>query len=262
MSTPMSDWFSVRDRSILVTGGGGGLGRMISAAFLGAGARVTITGRKAAALDSAAEALAPLGPIETLCGDLREPVAAAELARAYRATGRPLDVLINNAGRTWGEPLATFPHSAWTDVMGVNVTAPFVLVQELLPLLTAGASASRPACVINIGSVYAHLTDVMHSYSYAASKAAIHQLTRVLARELAPRHVLVNAIAPGLFHTRMTDFVFSNEAPRARALAGIPLGRAGAAEDIGGLTVFLASRAGAYLTGTVLTLDGGMSLSQ
>ena len=262
MSLAAEDLFSVRGRAVLITGGGGGIGRMLSAAFLAGGASVTITGRRQESLRRATDALGPLGDLHVIEGDLSGADGAVAIAAKYRASGRPLDVLINNAGRTWGAPLATFPHAAWGDVLGINVTAPFVLIQELLPLLEQGASADRPARIISIGSIYGLITEVMHTYSYAASKAALHQLTRVLAAELAPRHVLVNAIAPGLFETRMTVKMFETEAARAKTLSVVPLGRGGSAEDIGGLALFLASRAGAYVTGAVIPLDGGVSIGR
>lgn len=257
----MSDLFSVAGRHVLITGGGRGIGRMLAAAFLAAGATVTISGRDEETLAAVAAELGAGGELHTLCADLRDAAGAIALGGAYLATGRRLDILINNAGRTWGAPLASFPPQAWTDVLGVNVQAPFVLLQQLLALLERDATAENPARVINIGSVYGQITSVMQSYSYAASKAALHQLTRVLARELAPRHVLVNAIAPGLFRTRMTEFVFSADGVGQDAIKRIPLARGGQADDIAGVAIFLASRAGAYVTGAVVPLDGGLSLT-
>ena len=180
------------------------------------------------------------------------------IVAAYLAAESTLNVLINNAGRTWGAPFDGFPDSAWANVFAVNVHAPFALAQGLATALGAAATAEQPSAVINIGSVYAETTEVMHAYSYTASKAALHQLTRVMARELAARNVLVNAIAPGLFPSNMTEFVMRDPAHRDATLAAIPRGRAGTPEDIGGLAIFLASRAGAYLTGAVIPLDGGL----
>ncbi len=254
----LSDLFCVRGKSVLITGGGGGIGRMLTETFLRAGAKVTITGRKPEALDRVREEFAPLGELRTITGDLSTGTGAQAVAEAYLATGAPLNVVINNAGRAWGAPLEAFPVSAWADVFAVNVQAPFVLVQALLPALKACASTADPARVINIGSIYGLTSKVQNSFSYSASKAALHQLTRVLASELAAHQILVNAIAPGLFPSNMTEFVFADDGRRQQFVANIPLGRHGTREDIGGLCVFLSSRAGSYITGTIIPLDGGV----
>lgn len=250
--------FSVTGKSVLITGGAGGIGRMLTEAFLRAGAIVTITGRSEATLAQTQRELAGLGALHTIHGDLAADGGTAAVARACVDSGRPLHVLINNAGRAWGAPLEAFPESEWPRVFAVNVQAPFVLVQHLLPLLKATASDADPARVINLGSVYATMTDVMNAYSYSASKAALHQVTRLLARDLAPHRILVNAIVPGFFPTKMTDFALSDPARRQWLLGQIPLGRCGTAQDIGGLSLFLCSRAGCYVTGAVIPLDGGV----
>jgi NAD(P)-dependent dehydrogenase (short-subunit alcohol dehydrogenase family) len=241
----------------LVTGGAGGIGLMLAEAFLQAGARVYVTGRKPEALAAACAALGRFGDVRSIGADLATPEGPRAVATALAAAEPKLHVLVNNAGQTWGAPLERFPSDAWAPVMSVNVQSPFELVQALLPQLRAAATDGDPARVLNVGSVYAQTAEVMHAYSYTASKAAIHQLTRVLARELAP-HVLVNAIAPGLFPSKMTGFVLRDDQRREAVLAKIPLGRPGAPEDIGGLAVFLASRAGAYVTGAVIPIDGGL----
>jgi len=253
-----AELFSVRGKSVLITGGAGGIGRMLTETYLKAGAIVTITGRKPESLAKAQAALGSLGELHTLVGDLNQGAGAEALAAAYVATGRPLNVLLNNAGRSWGAPLETFPTTAWADIFAVNVQAPFVLMQGLLPVLKSTATPADPGRIINIGSVYGQMTEVLQCYSYTASKAALHQLTRVLARDLAPHHILVNAIAPGLFPSKMTEFVLSVPQKRAELLALIPLDRPGTPEDIGGLSLFLSSRAGAYVTGAVIPLDGGI----
>lgn len=250
--------FSVSGRHVLITGGTGGIGRMLAGAFLGAGAIVTITGRKASALERARAEFGGAGELHTIEGDLSGAEGTSAIARAYADSGRPLDVLINNAGRAWGAPLESFPEAEWPSVFAVNVQAPFVLVQKLLPLLKASASDEEPSRVINIGSVYAIMTDVMHAYSYSASKAALHQVTRLLARELAPYRVLVNAIAPGFFPSKMTEFAMKDPERRRQLVASIPLGRHGTPEDIGGLALFLSSRASSFITGSIIPLDGGI----
>lgn len=253
------DLFSVRGKSVLITGGGGGIGRMLTQTYLRAGAKVTITGRKQEALEAVRREYESLGELHSITGDLSTGEGAQAVARAYAAGGLPLHVLINNAGRAWGAPLETFPASAWADVFAVNVQAPFTLAQGLLPVLKASATAADPARVINIGSIYGLITKVLNSYSYSASKAAVHQLTRVMAAELAPHRITVNAIAPGLFPSNMTEFVFADDGRRQQFVGNIPLGRPGAPEDIGGLCVFLSSRAGAYVTGAIIPLDGGVT---
>lgn len=254
----LTSLFSVAGKQVLITGGTGGLGSMLASTYLAAGARVWITGRKPDALAQSVAALSPLGPVTGLLGDLATMEGTLAIAEAFQAQSDRLDVLVNNAGQTWGAPLDRFPERGWDSVMDVNVRAPFFLTQRLLPQLQAAAEGGDSARVINIGSIYAETTEVQYAYSYTASKAAIHQLTRVLARELAPRRILVNAIAPGLFHTKMTHFAMKQESMKANLLAGIPLHRVGTVEDIGGLALFLSSRAGAYMTGNIIPLDGGI----
>ncbi len=259
------DWlkaaYGLPGKVVLVTGGSGGIGRMLATAFLRAGARVYITGRKPEALAQTASELAAEGEVRTLVGDLATADGVAAIADGFSAAEPALHVLVNNAGQTWGSPVEKFPSKAWDPVMRVNVQSPFELVQRLLPRLAAAACEADPARVINIGSVYAETTEVLDAFSYTASKAAIHQLSRVLARELAGRRVLVNAIAPGLFPSRMTGFVLKDENLRAEVLAHIPLGRPGTPDEIGGLAVFLSSRAGSYITGAVIPIDGGLLIN-
>jgi NAD(P)-dependent dehydrogenase (short-subunit alcohol dehydrogenase family) len=262
MTTPappdLNRLFAVAGKHVLITGGTGGLGSMLAATYLAAGARVWITGRKPEALAQSVAELSALGPVQGLEGDLATMEGTRAIIEAFQAQADRLHVLVNNAGQTWGAPLERFPERGWDSVMDVNVRAPFFLAQGLLPQLQATASDEDPARVINIGSIYGEATEVQYAYSYTASKAAIHQLTRVMARELAPRRVLVNAIAPGLFHTKMTHFAMKHDEMRANLLQGIPLNRAGTIEDIGGLALFLSSRAGAYMTGNIIPLDGGI----
>jgi NAD(P)-dependent dehydrogenase (short-subunit alcohol dehydrogenase family) len=254
----LSTLFAVAGKHVLITGGTGGLGSMLAATYLAAGARVWITGRKPDALAQSVADLSVHGEVHGLEGDLATMEGTKAIIEGFQARADKLHVLVNNAGQTWGAPLDRFPERGWDAVVDVNVRAPFFLTQGLLPQLAAAASDADPARVINIGSVYGQATEVQFAYSYTASKAAIHQLTRVLARELAPRRVLVNAIAPGLFHTKMTNFAMKHEEMKANLLRGVPLNRSGTVEDIGGLALFLSSRAGAYMTGNIIPLDGGI----
>jgi NAD(P)-dependent dehydrogenase (short-subunit alcohol dehydrogenase family) len=259
----MTQLFSVQGLTALVTGGASGIGRMCAQALVEGGAHVLIASRRAQACETAADEINQLGfpgRAVGLKGDVSTEEGIHALAAGVAERTQQLHVLINNAGKTWGAPLEQFPYAAWNSVMSINVVAPFTLMQRLLPLLEAGASAQRPARVVNIGSVAGQLLNNESIYSYGASKAAVHHLTRQLARELAPRHITLNVVAPGLFETRMTAHIVPNEAQRAARAREIPLGRLGQAEDIAGVVQFLCSRAGAYVTGAVLALDGGMSV--
>jgi NAD(P)-dependent dehydrogenase (short-subunit alcohol dehydrogenase family) len=250
--------YSVAGKTVLITGGVGGIGRMLSEGYAAAGARVLITSRKADALQETLTALRALGAEADGCvADLATHEGVLAVIDWMKSNVTQLDVLINNAGATWGAPLEEFPSKAWEGVMHVNVQTPFELAQGLLPLLEAAASAENPARIINVGSVYAETTEVLNAYSYTASKAAIHQITRVLARELAAKHILCNAVAPGLFPSKMTKFLLS-DTYKASILAGIPMHRAGTPEDIVGLMMFLSARASAYITGAIIPIDGGI----
>ncbi|MEJ6011081.1 SDR family oxidoreductase [Novosphingobium aquae] len=255
----MNGLFDLTGKTALVTGGAQGLGRMIAEGLLRAGATVAITSRKADICETAAAEMSALGTCIPLPCDLSTPEAAVELAGRVRATfGGKLHVIVNNAGKTWGGPLDTFPDKAWPGVMMVNVQAPFTLVRELLPELEAAASSDDPARVINIGSVAGKVTERLSAYSYAASKAAIHMLSRDLAGDLAQRNINVNVVMPGFFPTKMTAHLRDEEQTDPAVLAHIPMHRMGRADEIAGVIVFLASRAGGYVTGAEIPVDGGV----
>jgi NAD(P)-dependent dehydrogenase (short-subunit alcohol dehydrogenase family) len=254
---PYAELFSVAGKTAVITGGSSGLGLAMAETYLRSGARVYITGRKPDQLAAARQELAAYGEVRAVQGDVATPEGVAAL-RAALAGEDKLHVLINNAGITWGSSIEKFPAEAWDSVMGVNVKAPFMLVQAFLAQLQAAATAVDPARVINIGSVYGVTSQVLRAWSYAASKAAIHQLTKVLAAELAPRGIVVNAIAPGFFPSKMTHFMISNEERMAEMRKIIPLGREGSKDDIGALALYLGSRASSYMTGNVIPLDGGV----
>jgi NAD(P)-dependent dehydrogenase (short-subunit alcohol dehydrogenase family) len=251
--------FDLTGKTALVTGGAQGLGRMIAEGLLRAGATVAITSRKADICEAAADEMAALGTCIALPADLSTPEAAVDLAKRFRqAVGGTLHILVNNAGKTWGGTVDTFPDKAWPGVMMVNVQTPFTLVRELLPELTAAGTADDPARVINIGSIAGATTARLNAYSYAASKAAVHMLSRDLAGDLANRNINVNAVLPGFFPTSMTAHMRDDEAVDTGVLAKIPMGRMGRAEEIAGTIVFLSSRAGAYITGAEIPVDGGV----
>jgi NAD(P)-dependent dehydrogenase (short-subunit alcohol dehydrogenase family) len=251
--------FDLTGKNALVTGGAQGLGRMIAEGLLRAGATVAITSRKPDICAAAATEMLALGKCIALPADLSTPEAAVDLAKRYReAVGETLHVLVNNAGKTWGGTIDTFPDKAWPGVMMVNVQTPFTLVRELLPELTAGATPDDPARVINIGSIAGATTARLNAYSYAASKAAVHMLSRDLAGDLADRHINVNAVLPGFFPTSMTAHMRTEKAVDPALLGRIPMRRMGRADEIAGTIVFLSSRAGAYITGAEIPVDGGI----
>ncbi len=253
-----AELFSLAGKRALVTGGAQGLGRMIAEGLLHAGAEVAITSRKAEIGNAAAAEMNALGRCTPLAADLSTPEAAVELVGRYRQHADGLDILVNNAGKTWGGEIDSFPDKAWPNVMAVNVQTPFTMVRELLPELGASGTLDDPARVINIGSVAGTKTERLKAYSYAASKAAIHMLSRDLAGDLAERHITVNAVIPGFFPTKMTAHMRDGEEVDPALLSHIPLRRLGRPDDIAGIIVFLCSRAGAYVTGAEIPVDGGI----
>jgi NAD(P)-dependent dehydrogenase (short-subunit alcohol dehydrogenase family) len=254
-----SDLFSLAGKTALVTGGSRGVGLMIARGLLDAGASVIISSRKADACEQAVQELSEHGAARAIPADVSTAEGTAGLAAAVAEETDALHVLVNNAGATWGAPLEDFPESGWDKIIDTNVKAIFALTTGLLGPLRAAASAEDPARVINIGSVDGLRVPMTENYSYSASKAAVHMLTRHLAKRLATDQITVNAIAPGPFESKMTAFMLEDAAGREQVAGMVPLGRIGRPDDAAGLAVFLASRAGAYLTGTIIPLDGGMT---
>jgi NAD(P)-dependent dehydrogenase (short-subunit alcohol dehydrogenase family) len=252
----MSDLFSIAGKTALVTGGSRGIGLMIARGYVEAGARVYISSRKADVLDEVAAELSKVGECHAIAADLSAEAECRRLAEAIAARESSLDVLVNNAGATWGAPLEQFDEAAWERALALNVKGVFHLTKFLLPLLDEVGTAEDPARVINIGSIDGLRVPLMDNYSYSASKAAVHMLTRHLAKRLAPR-VTVNAIAPGPFESKMMAATL--EAFGEQIAAGAPLKRIGRADDMAGAAIYLASRAGAYLTGAVIPVDGGIA---
>ncbi len=256
----MQNFFDLSGKYALVTGGTKGIGMMIARGLLQAGARVVVSSRNADACAQAQHELSEFGTVHADPADLSKHDECRRLADHVTADSQPpLDILVNNAGAMWREPLETFPDEAWDTVIDLNLKSPFWLVQSLLPALRGGAgTAEDPARIINIGSIAAIHVAQSPNYSYASSKAALHQLTRVLARELGPQHVTVNAVAPGPFPSQMMASTLEVVGDTIAATAP-PLRRLGRDDDMAGVAVFLASRAASYLTGAIIPVDGGMA---
>jgi len=252
------DLFSLKGRVALVTGGSRGIGKMIAAGFLAQGAtRVYITARKALACEATAKELSADydGECIALPIDI-STLAGVEMLAKEIATREPkLDILVNNAGAAWGADFDEFPESGWDKVINLNLKTPFFLTKALAAPLRAAASAERPAKVINIASIDGIFVNPMETYSYAASKSGLIHLTRRMAAKLIHDHVVVTAIAPGPFQSDM------NRAARDNAdevATRVPAGRIGTDEDMAGAAIFLASRAGDYVVGATIAVDGGI----
>jgi len=254
--TNAHDLFSIEGKVALVTGGSRGIGLMIARGFVEAGARVYISSRKAEVCEAVAAELAQVGECTALPANLSTEDECRRLAAEVAGREPALHVLVNNAGATWGAPMADFDEAAWDRVLDLNVKGVFHLTKFLRPTLEAAATDDDPARVVNIGSIDGIQVPTLETYSYSASKAAVHQLTRHLAKQLAPR-VTVNAVAPGPFESKMmaaTLDAFGDQIARSA-----PLKRIGRPDDMAGVAIFLASRAGAYLTGAVIPVDGGIA---
>lgn len=249
--------FDISGRTVLITGGARGIGRMLAEGLLGAGADVLISTRRP---DAATEAEQELPGVTAIAADISTEEGCQELLAKVTehtaGTGR-LDGLVNNAGATWGASFDEFPPDAWDKVLGANVKAPFRLAQLMRPLLDARSeSGMDPARIINVGSIDGLAVPNYENYSYAASKAAVHHLTKVMAGNLAPK-ILVNAIAPGPFPTRMMKWVLDERGEEVNAAN--PLGRIGRPEDVTSLVTFLLAPGSSYITGTTIPLDGGLT---
>lgn len=248
--------FDLTGKVALVTGGTRGIGMMIARGLLQAGASVYVSSRNPEAGEQAVQELSEHGRAVSIPANLSTEDECLRLAREVGDREERVHVLVNNAGATWGEPLEQFPASAWDKILDLNLKAPFFLTRAMLPLLQAAGSPDDPARVINIGSIDGLRVPELPIYSYSASKAGVHQLTRVLARELGPRHITVNAIAPGPFESKMMAATL--QAFGDAIAASAPLGRIGRPDDMAGTAIYLASRAGAYTTGAVIPVDGGI----
>ena len=256
----MHPYFSLQGRTALVTGGTRGIGKMIAKAYVEAGASVYVCARDADACRQTANELSAFGVCHAVAANLAHEEGVQQLAAHLSEQIGQLDILVNNAGTTWGAPLESYPVKGWEKVMQLNVTSVFNCIQQFLPLLRKAGSPANPARIINIGSVAGISSFGEEAYAYGPSKAALHQLSRILARELVSQHINVNVIAPGRFPSKMTQHIGNDEQALADDTALIPMKRWGREEEMAALAISLASTAGAYMTGNIIPLDGGFSL--
>jgi len=254
----MDDLFSLAGRKALITGGSRGIGRMIAAGFLARGATVYISSRKAPACDETARQLCALGPCFSLPADVSTVEGARGLAAAYCNREPVLDILVNNAGAAWGESFGTFPENGWDKVVDLNLKSPFFLTQALHEQLRAAAKA-RPAKVINIASIDGISVNPQETYSYAASKAGLIHLTRRMSLRLVQDNIVVSGIAPGAFASDMNKLARDHAGEVSRH---IPAGRIGTDDDMAGVAIYLASRAGDYVVGQTIVVDGGVTIAR
>nr|WP_204261159.1 SDR family oxidoreductase [Blastococcus saxobsidens] len=249
--------FDLTGKVAVVTGGTRGIGLMMARGLLQAGASVYISSRKAEAGDAAVAELQEFGKVVSVPADLSTEAECLRLAEEVGKHEQRIDILVNNAGANWGEPLETFPASAWDKVLDLNLKSPFFLTRAFLPLLEAAGAPGEPARVVNVGSIDGLHVPGLPTYSYSSSKAALHHLTRVLAQELGRRNITVNAVAPGPFESKMMAATL--EAFGDAIAEKAPLGRIGRPDDMAGVVVYLSSRAGSYVTGAVIPVDGGIA---
>ena len=254
-----SSLFDIAGKTALVTGGSRGIGLMIAEGFVDAGVKVYISSRKADVVADVAAELSKKGTCIGIPADLAEESECRRLADEVAAREDSLDILVNNAGATWGAPLEDFDEAAFERVLALNVKGVFHLTKFLVPLLRQAGTVEEPARVINIGSIDGIQVPALETYSYSASKAAVHHLTRHLAKKLAPT-ITVNAIAPGPFESKMMAATL--EAFGEQIAASAPLRRIGRPDDMAGAAIYLSSRAGAYLTGAVIPVDGGIATTR
>lgn len=253
----IEELFSVRGKVALVTGGSRGIGQMIARAYVENGVKVYITARKADACDALAKELSQFGECISIPADISRMGEIDRLASEIQKHESRLDILVNNAGSSWGAEFATFPESGWDKVMDLNVKSVFFMTQRVFKLLEAAGSETDYARVINIGSIEGMRTSHLEAYSYAASKAAVLHVTRMMAKYLAKSHISVNAIAPGYFPSKMTDAIPEEDSEVIQTHT--PMRRWGRPEDMTGVALYLASKSSGFVCGAVIPVDGGLA---
>jgi NAD(P)-dependent dehydrogenase (short-subunit alcohol dehydrogenase family) len=251
--------FSLKGKTAVITGGSRGIGLMIARGFLESGAKVYISSRKKDVCDSVAAELSKVGECISVPADVSTLAGCQYLAQQIASAEPRLHILVNNAGAAWGAPLADYTEAGWDKVIDTNVKSTFFLTRELMPLLEKAATPEDPARVINVGSIDGIKAPFLETYAYPASKAAVHHMTRDLAVKLAGRNVTVNAIAPGPFPSQMTKWMLEKFQKQIETTC--PLRRIGNSADMAGVAIFLASRAGAYVNGVVIPVDGGICIT-
>jgi NAD(P)-dependent dehydrogenase (short-subunit alcohol dehydrogenase family) len=252
----MQNLFDIRGKVALVTGGSRGIGLMIAEGFVDAGAKVYVSSRKKEVCDEVAAALSKKGQCISLPGDCGTEAGCRAVADVLAAREPALHILVNNAGNNWGAPFESYPDSAFDKVFALNVKGVFHLTRACMPLLEAASKPGDPARVINIGSIDGLQAPMLETYAYSSSKAAVHHMTRVLAHRFAPK-ITVNAVAPGPFESKMMHETL--ERFHDAIVGSCPMGRIGDPADMAGVAIYLASKAGAYVTGAVIPVDGGIS---
>ncbi|WP_379548198.1 glucose 1-dehydrogenase [Qipengyuania sp. DSG2-2] len=254
----MKSLFDVSGKIAVVSGGSSGIGAMMAQGLLENGAKVYITARKVDRLNAKADEMSQFGECIAIPGDMSSVEGIEALVAAIGEHESHVDILINNAGANWFAPLEGFQEKGWDKVMDINIKSIFFATQKFLPLLKAAGTAEAPARVINIASINGIRNSGMPTYAYSASKSGVIHLTEHLGADLAPSHINVNAIAPGLFPSDMTKELVESEGMTKAAISRIPRGRMGAPGDIAGTAIFLSSPASAWITGQTIVLDGGM----
>ena len=254
--------FSLEGKTALVTGGSRGVGAMITEGLVSAGCRVYISSRTAADCEQTVERLKDYpGECLALPADISSLDGIEALVAGLSKREDSVDILVNNAGVAWGEPFEKFSEKGWDRVMNLNAKSVFFLTQKMMPLLKRSASAEDPSRVINITSILGSRTDPMMAYSYCASKAALAQMTKNLAYDLAKDNITVNGISPGFFPSQMTAHIMADEEANKAMLSKARFQRYGKVEEIAGLSIYLCSKSGAYVTGDVIPIDGGLLLA-